>query len=354
MSNINLRGFKRVANPRHTMRNQKGPAGRPVGRPAGRPAGHPRPRQRLGVASAAGFTTPYTAIHLSSFHFEGEKNIENGDSLVVGNLTPLSEPQPGPVQIEGSAIIVEPRKHAALKFVIENMIRNLPPRWEVIVVHGPRNDIHLKQQVLPELVQKYSTTSSNSNRQPNEWTFDKMENKVVRLYSIPNDNLTIPQYNRVLTSPVLWNLPRAENVLIFQTDSMIFSNFARDYKHFANNYTYSGSPFFPGKSRIMFNGGLSLRKKSASLHAIQTRTAESLRRNENEDIFYMHHLFSHPGRYKLPSMMEAARFSAQIVLSANPLGVHKCWINMKPSEYAQLCKTHPEVRDLQRLQHNLP
>lgn len=43
-----------------------------------------------------------------------------------------------------TAIIVEPRKHKALHFVIDNFLTHLSNEWAVIVFHGTQNIEYVK------------------------------------------------------------------------------------------------------------------------------------------------------------------------------------------------------------------
>ena len=38
-----------------------------------------------------------------------------------------------------TAIIVEPRQHKALPFVLENFLKNLSQDWSIIICHGTTN-----------------------------------------------------------------------------------------------------------------------------------------------------------------------------------------------------------------------
>ena len=38
-----------------------------------------------------------------------------------------------------TAIIVEPRKHKALSFVLENFTSNLDETWDIVILHGTQN-----------------------------------------------------------------------------------------------------------------------------------------------------------------------------------------------------------------------
>ena len=43
-----------------------------------------------------------------------------------------------------TAVIVEPRVHNALPFVLKNFDENLPDEWSILVIHGTENNIFIK------------------------------------------------------------------------------------------------------------------------------------------------------------------------------------------------------------------
>jgi hypothetical protein len=43
-----------------------------------------------------------------------------------------------------TAIIIEPREHKALPFVLKNFCKNLDDNWDIIIVHGTNNEIFVK------------------------------------------------------------------------------------------------------------------------------------------------------------------------------------------------------------------
>ena len=45
-----------------------------------------------------------------------------------------------------TAIIVEPREHKALAFVLENFLENLNDDWNVIILHGTENKKYVKKK----------------------------------------------------------------------------------------------------------------------------------------------------------------------------------------------------------------
>jgi hypothetical protein len=43
-----------------------------------------------------------------------------------------------------TAIIIEPRKHKALTFVLTNFLENLSNEWDFIIFHGINNSEYIK------------------------------------------------------------------------------------------------------------------------------------------------------------------------------------------------------------------
>jgi 3,5-epimerase/4-reductase len=98
-----------------------------------------------------------------------------------------------------AAVIIEPRKHAALEFIINSTMYFLRDQFSLYIMHGTENEEFVKQ-----LVQK------------NKW-------KNVQLKSCHSANLTAYEYNNLLMSKNFWDTfpAAAEKVLIFQTDVLI-------------------------------------------------------------------------------------------------------------------------------------
>ena len=57
-----------------------------------------------------------------------------------------------------TAIIVEPRKHPALEFVLNNFLENLNNDWNIIIYHGKKNKIYIKKIINTKLQQYISRT----------------------------------------------------------------------------------------------------------------------------------------------------------------------------------------------------
>ena len=198
-----------------------------------------------------------------------------------------------------TAIIIEPREHKALEFVLNNFVENLSNDWNFIIFHGSKNiDYILKMLNSSPLLKK------NIYR--------------IKLINLNVDNLTIKDYNKLLVSKNFYNEIPTEIFLIFQTDSIICSK----NKDLINNflkYDYSGAPW---NNESVGNGGLSLRRKSKMIQIIDNCKYN----NENEDVFFSESC-SEIYRYK-PTFDNAKEFSVEKVYNDNSFGIHKLWAHL--------------------------
>ncbi len=241
----------------------------------------------------------------------------------------------------GTALIVEPRKHKALSLVVLNALRMLPSSWEVVIVHGKTNGDWVKNKI--------GEISSSTTR--------------VRFHELPYANLTIRKYSHVMTSEFIWKIPKHENVLIFQTDSLIMNPTTinrgnrkeqlRDDRELHNRlkpylrYTYVGAPW-PCKRKLdrIGNGGLSLRKKSACLDAVRKCTLS----RHPEDYFFVRYFNRNPRKYTVSPFSVANSFSVERIFHPSPWGIHKCWKYQSSGNWEHLCKSNPDLRRLRQQQ----
>ena len=103
-----------------------------------------------------------------------------------------------------TAVIVEPREHSALQFVMKSFLENLDERWKFIIFHGNKNEEFILDMIKNEF-------PSDSNR--------------IELINLNVDNLTIADYNKIFVSKSFYEKIPTEMFLVFQTDTMICSNF---------------------------------------------------------------------------------------------------------------------------------
>lgn len=223
-----------------------------------------------------------------------------------------------------TAIILEPRKHKALRFVIKNALENLSDEWNIIVFHGNKNSEYVHTIV-------HKTLSQYKSR--------------ISLINLNVDNLSREEYSNLLISNKNFynNIP-SEIFLIFQTDSMIFSrnkNLINDFL----KYDYVGAPW-PHEPRDnghkVGNGGFSLRKKSKMLEIMDKESNIGL----PEDVFFS--CTTTVPLYK-PSVDEAKLFAVEHIFSEKTFACHQPW-HLKN----ELIKYYPEIRRLIWLNDKLP
>lgn len=217
-----------------------------------------------------------------------------------------------------TAIIVEPREHPALEFVLNNFLSNLSDEWNIIVFHGNKN-IEFLEKIIKNTLEKFI------NR--------------ISLVNLLVDNLTIHDYNHLfMKSTILYDNIPTETFLVFQTDTIIFEK----HKHLINEflkYDYVGAPIQQSENNWVGNGGLSLRKKSKMLEIINNEPYQNI----PEDLFFS--LPNNVSIYK-PSVNEAKYFSVEGFFNEVSFGCHQIWINHR---YDELCEMYPEAKELCRL-----
>ena len=202
-------------------------------------------------------------------------------------------------KIKYTAVIVEPRKHKALEFVLQNFLENLSNEWSILIMHGNTNSEYL-HNILNKKLLKYK------NR--------------IKIINLKIDNLTIKDYNNLLVSEDFYNKIPTEIFLIFQTDTII----CKENKKLINNflqYDYVGAPW---KDHRIGNGGLSLRRKSKMIEKIRLCKYN----NQNEDLFFANSCHN----IKKPVFEDSKYFSIENVINEKSFGVHKPWIGLKKSE----------------------
>lgn len=170
------------------------------------------------------------------------------------------------------AVIVEPRKHPMLEPVVRNIMHHLGNGWNLEII-SYQNNIQYIEQCFPGCVFRVATLP------------------------FPNMNQTL--YNHLLMDPWFWwHLPE-ENILIFQTDCIMFRkgiDMWLDFDYIGANYfnELHTSPHYGG-----IQGGLSLRKRTAMLQCIEKvswKTIQYYRTHHgldpltcfHEDVYFTH------------------------------------------------------------------
>jgi hypothetical protein len=222
-----------------------------------------------------------------------------------------------------TAIIIEPREHKALSFVLKNFLENLSDEWNIIIMHGNKNIDYINNIINNDL--------------------SEYKNRII-MKNLNIDNLTIKDYNKLLVSKKFYEEIPTEILLIFQTDSIICESNKERINDFLE-YDYVGAPWEKGG---VGNGGLSLRRKSAMIKKIENCQYD----NEAEDLFFYNNKC-----YKLniPDEKTASYFSTEQVYNKDSFGTHKSWLWLKPNEFNEMnnyCKNLDDLANLQYKRNN--
>jgi len=233
--------------------------------------------------------------------------------VIFYNYTPVTES----FQEEESytAVIVEPRRHKALSFVLNSFLTNLSEKWKVIIFHG-----NLNKEYISDIIQKDLPQYKNR----------------ISLQHLPVNNLNTDEYSKLLVSESFYDKIPTETFLIFQTDTMINEKEKDKINDFLK-YDYVGAPW--KETRGVGNGGLSLRKKSKMLEKIRSCKYEG----EAEDLFFASDACLPLNK---PDFEKAKEFSVEEVYYDKPFGVHKAYDTLSKSESHRLEGKITGLRDL--------
>ena len=219
------------------------------------------------------------------------------------------------------AVIVEPREHKYLIPVVLNFIENLPNGTPIQIFHGTKNISFIKKGL-------------------NE----HIESGKIRMTNLGKENLSIKDYNNLLTSKNFWNQINGENILIFQTDTCLCSKNKHKIYDFLK-YDYVGAPWKKFKN-IGGNGGLSFRKKSKMIEMIKfypnyiKKKKNKSFLHTNEDVFFS------SMKLNFPSKEDASNFSVEQVYNKNPFGIHKPWLSLSKENLNSLKNSCTELQKI--------
>lgn len=197
-----------------------------------------------------------------------------------------------------TAVIIEPRNHTDLETICKNVIYYLNEsdsniKWGLKIYHGNKNK---------EFVEEFTQNWNN-----------------VQLENLKIDDLSGILYNNMLKTTKFWESIPTENVLIFQTDT-ILRRFGIDA---FISYNYVGAPWIRFREgKIVGNGGLSFRKKSRMLDIINEYSDEEI---TMEDIYFCKYLKDED----IAPYDVAKQFSVEDVYYENPLGLHQPKVETK-------------------------
>lgn len=226
-----------------------------------------------------------------------------------------------PLFTDKHCVIIEPRQHDLLVPVIKNFMFLLQNKgWGLVVIHGTGNGDFIKK---------------NLSGWPN-----------IRYLQLPIDNLTMDEYNHIMTIPVIWETldkMGCKHALMFQPDVLLLKDNVDDFL----KYDYIGAPWFQTMNGIElgFNGGFSLRNVNKMIEIttwcprtfypcrVMGENGEIIIVNKifNEDVYYSFWATSGKLSISIPSKEEAMHFSVETIYNEDPLGMHQPHICKFPS-----------------------
>ena len=223
-----------------------------------------------------------------------------------------------------TAVIIEPRKHKALPFVLNNFFENLSEEWSFIIFHGNQNQEYI-MDIMENQLPQYKT-------------------RIIQYVNLNIDNFNnLIEYSRFVVSKPFYDCIPTEIFLMFQTDCMIF----KENKLLINDflkYDYVGAPWDWNQS--VGNGGLSLRRKSKMLEVINKVPFNFLHEDRyicDQTVVYLNK----------PIFEEAKKFSIETVFNEVSFGIHNAWgcRSIQPEKINYLIEKYPELCTLISLQY---
>jgi hypothetical protein len=222
-----------------------------------------------------------------------------------------------------TAILIEPRKHRAVAFVLQNLLDCLDQtEWSLIYYHGSSHAAWANQ-ILETLTPEQQAR--------------------ITLCPCPTDSFdSSAAYSYFVASREFLQQIPTETFLIAQTDSMINPARAADIGKFLN-YDYIGAPW-PWDHLQVGNGGFSLRRKSVMLKVLDSFGPL---KGPYEDQFFSFCL--QQLKANIPTKEVAREFAVEQLFHPNPFAFHKVWDHM-PTRFDDLCEVCPGLRTLKSLQ----
>lgn len=212
-----------------------------------------------------------------------------------------------------SVVLIEPREHPHLDYVLRNVLYFLGGGWGLEIFAGPVN-----RRYVEEITAKWGN---------------------VRIHPIKARNLSTVEYNQLKKNPETWRRIHSERTLWIEPDCLLCRPGVEDYLEF----DYVGAPWHEklsvSPSCRVGNGGLSLRRKSVMLEIAQ-RCNRDHRVILSEDVFFCVNMhlrnIENAGTYRLPDVETAGSFSVESVFRLSPFGLHKTWKYLPPHHVREL------------------
>lgn len=189
------------------------------------------------------------------------------------------------------AVLVETRDAFFLPLVIKNFCLTLGDDWNFHFFINERVEQFLSKE-LPDF--KYRLTRLRENK------------------------IRPEQYSFLLRQRSFWENIREETILIFQGDCLLLHSIPL----WVEQFDMIGAPCgLIHDDRCTFNGGFSLRKRTAMLEVALTDEKQNETEARPEDVFFTDEL-SKQKIYKLPNVQTAFQFATESVYSTHCIGIH--------------------------------
>ena len=216
-----------------------------------------------------------------------------------------------------TAIMIETRIHLALEFVITNMYTNLSDEWFIVICHGNKNSLIIKEIAT------------------------RLDPSRIQTVHLPIASMNQQQYSTFLKSPMFFEHISTEYFLLFNINTMIIPRNKHVIHDFINkNYDFVGAPL----SKDVIKNGLSLRKKSKMMEIMMSSPWDTI----DEQMFY-----SCPRNNTIlkPTIDESSQFCLETLLSPTAFGCHQPWVVLPHDE---LFAMYPEIKPLYELHTDKP
>jgi hypothetical protein len=204
-------------------------------------------------------------------------------------------------------VIIEPRPHPDLAYVIRNMMHFLGDHWGLCIVTSKSN-VEFIRTILPG------------------W-------KNYHLRELPGTNLTREEFRHLRKSEQFWNQLPGKKLLCFETDTLLCRSGIEEFLH----YDYVGAPWTinqsPSRVVRVGNGGLSLRSKQAMIELIGCGKPHVI---PSEDTYFSIQLQLYKDLYNVPDVKTAMTFAVETLFYPRPLGLHKPWFYRTTDEMTAL------------------
>lgn len=166
------------------------------------------------------------------------------------------------------AVIIDPRYDELMEAVILNFMHFMVPEGWIFAIISAEQHKQAIQQRFPQAI-----FMELDNRLLHNNTSDPLPDT----HDHPQPQLSIQNYNAILTSPEFWNKIPCENITIFQKDCVMYRMFSEEWPI---KYAFSGARCFhtmdSSLNQGVINGGFSIRNKTAMLNCLKHITWETI------------------------------------------------------------------------------